>query len=188
MYYIKIPKTVSLFYNYKKNILVCKHKHISKLVQPNLKLLVDVKKKQLLITKSFIQKTSNNHKKQLNVIQGLISAKIKQLILELTSTYYQKLKFIGIGYRAIKTNFIVEKNIFLLKLGISHPLYFNINTNTNTKIICLKFTKLFIFGNHYEEISQITASVRLRKRPEPYKGKGILLDNEKIKLKKGKKI
>ena len=39
-----------------------------------------------------------------------------------------------------------------------------------------------------ERITQVAALLRKCKKPEPYKGKGILYEGEKIKLKKGKKI
>ena len=52
-----------------------------------------------------------------------------------------------------------------------------------------KFTKLFLFGNcSFDTLTQTAAQIRAFKRPEPYKGKGILHDQEKIILKKGKKI
>ena len=57
------------------------------------------------------------------------------------------------------------------------------------KVHCQKFTKLFIFGNcSLENLTQTVAQIRACKLPEPYKGKGILYDTEKISLKKGKKI
>jgi len=86
----------------------------------------------------------------------------------------------------MKINNKNEKNIFLLKLGLSHPLYLSSNNNIN--LFCLKFTKLFIFGNSYNMLTQTVANIRLVKWPEPYKGKGILFINEKIKLKVGKKV
>ena len=56
------------------------------------------------------------------------------------------------------------------------------------KIFCLKSTKLFVYGNSYQELTQTSSIVRSYKKPEPYKGKGILYETEKIILKEGKKI
>ena len=80
----------------------------------------------------------------------------------------------------------IENNVLLLNLGFSHPIYFNIPINF--KIFCLKLIKLFISGNSYQNLSDITAIIRYKKLPEPYKGKGILHGNEKIKIKESKKI
>ena len=79
-----------------------------------------------------------------------------------------------------------EKNILSLKLGFSHPLYFRIFSPVN--VFVLKFTKFFIYGNSYQSVSQTTANFRKNKLPEPYKGKGIRYENEKILLKEGKKV
>ena len=49
-------------------------------------------------------------------------------------------------------------------------------------------TKLSVYGHSYQQITSTASQIRLNKIPEPYKGKGILYENEKIKLKEGKKI
>ena len=49
-------------------------------------------------------------------------------------------------------------------------------------------TKLIISGKSSQKVSQIASLIRKYKTPEPYKGKGILYDSEKITLKEGKKI
>ena len=72
------------------------------------------------------------------------------------------------------------------KLGYSHNIYFKIPKNLT--VFCLKSDKIFISGNFYEYISQIASQIRSYKTPEPYKGKGILYENEKIFLKEGKKV
>lgn len=185
MQYIKIPNNINVLYNQQKSLLICKNKTEHRLLNLNIKILIN--KNKLFVTNESTTKLANNQKKQLNSLKGLVTSQIKQIIMELTITSYQKLKFVGVGYRAIKLNQISEKNIFLLKLGLSHPLYLSANCN-NINLFCLKFTKLFIFGNFYQKVSQITSNIRLKKWPEPYKGKGILFNNEKIKLKEGKKI
>ena len=51
-----------------------------------------------------------------------------------------------------------------------------------------KSTIIYISGNSLNNVTQITSNIRSYKKPEPYKGKGILYFNEKIKLKPGKKV
>jgi large subunit ribosomal protein L6 len=52
-----------------------------------------------------------------------------------------------------------------------------------------KNTKLSLFGSYsYDKLTQTAAQIRACRFPEPYKGKGVLYDQEKISLKKGKKI
>ena len=74
----------------------------------------------------------------------------------------------------------------MFKLGYSHPIFFKIPNNL--QIFCFKFIKLFVWGNSYKNITQTSALIRSYKKPEPYKGKGILYEGEKIVLKEGKKV
>lgn len=183
-YNIKIPNTNTILYCIKKNIITI----IGPLDQKSLKLKLKIK---ILKNKKIIQvlslpliKLSNNEKKNIDAIRGTTVAIIKQLILETSSILYQKLKFIGVGYRVFEIENIKIK-LLMFKLGYSHLIYHKILKNLN--IFCLKSTKLFIYGTSYYNITQTASLIRSYKTPEPYKGKGILYDNEIIKLKKGKK-
>ena len=118
-------------------------------------------------------------------IQGTTTALLKQLILEASITLYKKLKLVGIGYKAFNHENFKDK-LLIFKLGYSHFIYFKVPTEL--KIFCLKSTKLFVYGNSYQEITQTTSIIRSYKKPEPYKGKGILYETEKVLLKEGKKI
>ena len=119
------------------------------------------------------------------MIQNTIVSLIKQVLIEMAATMYQKLKLVGVGYRVFSVeNF--EDYLLLLKLGYSHPIYFRIPLKT--KIFTLKLTKLFLYGYSYQQLTFAASKIRLNKIPEPYKGKGILYENEKIILKEGKKI
>lgn len=184
-YTIKIPNNITVLYCSFKQILTI----IGPLTKKSLKLKVKIlllKNKNLIIVSSeAFSPISNNKKQTYFSIQGTTTALIKQLILETSYTLYKKLKLIGVGYRAFDVeNF--ETKLLSIKLGYSHPIFFKISKKS--KIFCLKKTKLFVFGNFYENITQESAFIRAYKAPEPYKGKGILYENEKINLKEGKKI
>ena len=128
---------------------------------------------------------SNNERKKIKAVQGSTIALIKQILVETSNVLHQKLKFVGVGYRAFPVENL-EGTLLLLRLGYSHPIYFRIPKELS--IFCLKLTKLFIYGSSYQTVSQTSALIRSYKKPEPYKGKGILYENEKIKLKEGKKV
>ena len=124
-------------------------------------------------------------KKKTKALQGTATAEIKRAITELLYTFYRKLNLVGVGYRVTETeNF--ENKLLTLKLGYSHSLFFKINETA--KMSPLKLTKLFIYGNSYNNITQVASFIRSHKKPEPYKGKGILYEKEKITLKEGKKV
>jgi large subunit ribosomal protein L6 len=184
-YTIKIPNDNIILYCEKKKILTI----IGPLAQKALKLKLKIKilseQKSILITPIPLSKLSNNQRKRIKALQGTTLALIKQVLIETSAILYQKLKFIGVGYRTFDVqNF--EKKLLMFKLGYSHPIYFKIPEDL--KIFCLKLTKLFIYGNSYHSVTKVASSIQSYKLPEPYKGKGILYENEKIQLKKGKKI
>jgi len=98
---------------------------------------------------------------------------------------YCKLKLVGVGYRSLPV--LDMENQLALKLGYSHMIYFKIPNSVNLKTI--KFTNLFLFGKtSHRDITLLTSLIRDCRLPEPYKGKGVLYSEEKINLKKGKKI
>lgn len=183
-YSIKIPNNIIILYCIQKNIITI----IGPLAKKSLKLKLKIEilkyKKIIQVSATPLNKLSNNKKKNINSLRGTTVALIKQLILETSSMLYKKLKFVGIGYRSFEVENYTNK-LLMLKLGYSHSVYFK--TPKNLNIFCLKLTKLFIYGNSYQDITQTTSLIRSYKTPEPYKGKGILYDNELIKLKKGKK-
>jgi large subunit ribosomal protein L6 len=116
---------------------------------------------------------------------ALSHRKIRQILIEITYILHCKVNLIGVGYRVFTHEKLANQIYF--KLGFSHLIYFRIPLGIN--IYCQKFTKLFFFGNSsYNLLTQTIAQIRNCKLPEPYKGKGILYDQEKIILKKGKKI
>lgn len=179
-YTVKIPDKINIFYCEKKKIIIIK----GPITQRSLKIetKIKIKNNEIKVTSLPLSKIQNNLKKKLKAKQGTTVAIIKQLLTDTATINYKKLKFVGVGYRAS----FIENNLILLKLGYSHPIYINIPVNL--KISCLKFTKLFISGNSYKSVTAIASSIRAKKLPEPYKGKGILYENEKIKIKEGKKI
>ncbi|EKD45126.1 MAG: 50S ribosomal protein L6, partial [uncultured bacterium] len=87
---------------------------------------------------------------------------------------------VGVGYRAK-----VQGNALDLSVGFSHPYVMKmpkgitVETPSNTEIT--------LKGADKQLLSQVAANIRDVRPPEPYKGKGIRYENEKIVLKEGKK-
>lgn len=182
---IQIPRNIVILYSDKKKIITIINNTNTKSLKLELKLKIEASNNTIIVTSIPFSDTSGQNKKKIKALQGTTVASIKQILLETSSVLYKKLKFVGVGYRAFEVeNF--KNQIFMLKLGYSHPIYFK--KPSNTSIFCLKLTKLFIFGNSYQKISKAASIIRAFKSPEPYKGKGILYENEKIELKEGKKI
>ena len=168
-----------------------KKKNNNKLISPLKERSLKIKTKIFLLENKIkisplpFTKLSNNNKKKIKSIQGTTKAQIKQLLIELSSIIYSKLKFIGTGFKIFNVE-NYQTNLVMFKLGFSHVLYFKIPNKLN--FFCLKSIKLLIFGSYYNEVCQASSLIKSYKLPDPYKGKGILYEHEKIALKKGKKI
>ena len=184
-YTVKIPKNISIIYCDKKNIITFVGPLQTKSLKLNVKIFLIPDSQLIVVTQIPLSNISAGSLKSSKKLQGTTVSKIKQAIVEVSYTLYNKLNLVGVGYRV----FAHEKlqNQIYLKLGYSHLVYFKIPNDLNS--FCQKFTKLFLFGNcSFDLLTHTAAQIRSCKLPEPYKGKGILYNQEKIVLKKGKKI
>ena len=130
-----------------------------------------IKKNKLLIS---INKKKNK-KSILNLYIKLIKLKIKGVLQGFKINLILK----GVGFKAF-----IENNKLILKLGFSHNI--TILIPENIKII--NNTNILIFNSiDYIFLNQFVHMIKNYKKPEPYKGKGLLLKNEKILQKEGKK-
>jgi len=129
------------------------------------------KKNQLIL----IHNSQKNKKSILNLYNKLIKLKIKGVLQGFKLNLILK----GIGFKAF-----VENNNLILKLGFSHNIIITIPSNIKviSQVNNLIFSSIdFIF------LTQFVHFIKNHKKPEPYKGKGLLLKNEKILKKEGKK-
>lgn len=183
-YILKIPDQVKVFYCTEKNILLIKNNYKQKILKLKVKIIVLQEKNSIIVTNYYCKKTSNRSKKLLNSLQGTTFSLIKKSFLEISTITFKKLKLVGVGYKA----FIADenKNFLNLKLGLSHTLYYKIPKFIKLEI--RQSSKIFIFGYDVLKVCQFASIIRNFKKPEPYKGKGILYSNESITLKEGKKI
>jgi len=184
-YIIKIPLSISVFYCDKKDILLVKGVLGYRVLHLKTKITVSTTEKLIKVTNKSVSQISINAKKKMKSIQGTTVALIRQIFFEVTINICKKLKLLGVGYRVFLIE-IVNIHFIHLKLGYSHSIYFKIPNSVLVK--SHKSIKLFISGNSYNFVSQIAALIRRFKLPEPYKGKGVLYENEKIILKEGKKV
>lgn len=105
---------------------------------------------------------------------------LDNMVTGVNEGFEKKLALVGVGYRAK-----VAGNALELSLGFSHPVQYlipkgiTIETPSNTEIV--------IKGSDRERIGKIAADLRAIRPPEPYKGKGVRYQDEKIVLKETKK-
>lgn len=184
-YTVKVPQNIKVVYCDKKNIITFLGPSQTKSLKLKVKVLLLPSLNSIAVSRLPTFGTSIINFKNAKRIQGTTVAKIKQALIEITYVLYHKLNLVGVGYRVFSHETL--GNQIYLKLGYSHLIYFRIPEGLNT--FSQKFTKLFLFGNlSLDSLTQTASQIRACKFPEPYKGKGILYDQEKITLKKGKKI
>ena len=122
--------------------------------------------------------TRPNDLKKMKSLHGLTRTLINNMVVGVTDGYEKKLEVNGVGYKAAKSG-----NKLTLSLGYSHPVEMidpeGIETTVDNNIIIVK-------GIDKEKVGQYAAEIRDKRRPEPYKGKGIKYADEVIRRKVGK--
>lgn len=178
---IKIPANITVKIN--NNVCLIEGPLGKKPLTLLTKVILNESKNEITVSDELFSDLINNKNLNAKALQGNTCALIKQTILGLSTGFRKQLNIIGVGYRASIED--TSKDILNLKLGYSHPIYIKIPKNL--KINCLKPTKISIFGSDKQEVNQMASAIRSYKLPEPYKGKGILYQNEKIIKKEGKR-
>ena len=120
-----------------------------------------------------------NDLKRMKALHGLTRTLINNMVVGVTDGYQKKLEVNGVGYRAAKAG-----NVLTLSLGYSHPVEMTDPEGIETVLEGQNI--IFVKGIDKEKVGQFAAEIRDKRRPEPYKGKGIKYENEVIRRKEGK--
>lgn len=119
-----------------------------------------------------------NDLKRMKSLHGLTRTLINNMVVGVTEGYTKLLEVNGVGYRASKAG-----NKLTLNLGYSHPVIMEDPEGIESAVDGNKIT---IKGIDKEKVGQYAAEIRDKRRPEPYKGKGIKYADEIIRRKVGK--
>lgn len=114
-----------------------------------------------------------------NALWGTYAAHLKNMIAGVNKPFVKKLVIEGVGYKAE-----VSGQELVLSLGFSHKIKVPIPKELK---VTMEKSAMTISGVDKELVGQFSAKVRDYKRPEPYKGKGIVYENEVVRRKQGKK-
>ena len=119
-----------------------------------------------------------NDEKQTKALHGLTRSLLNNMVIGVSEGYKKILEINGVGYRAQK-----QGKTLTLSLGFSHPVIMEDPEGIETKVVD---NKIEVEGIDKEKVGQYAAVIRDKKRPEPYKGKGIKYIDETIRRKVGK--
>ena len=122
--------------------------------------------------------TRPNDLKKMKSLHGLTRTLIHNMVVGVTAGYEKTLEVNGVGYRASKSG-----NKLTLNLGYSHPVEMSDPEGLEAVV---DGNKIIVKGIDKEKVGQYAAEIRDKRRPEPYKGKGIKYADEVIRRKVGK--
>ena len=123
--------------------------------------------------------TRPNDLKKMKSLHGLTRTLVANMVTGVTKGYEKVLEINGVGYRAQK-----QGKKLILSLGYSHPV--EIEDPEGLESVLDGQNKITIKGIDKQKVGQYAAEIREKRKPEPYKGKGIKYADEVIRRKVGK--
>ncbi|MBS1767855.1 MAG: 50S ribosomal protein L6 [Acidobacteria bacterium] len=116
---------------------------------------------------------------QSRAYHGLTRALLQNAVTGVAEGWKKELDIVGVGYRAS-----MEGAKLVLALGYSHPIHYE--APKGITIAVEKQTHIIVTGSDRQLVGQVAADIRKFRKPEPYKGKGVMYTGEVIRRKAGK--
>ena len=121
-----------------------------------------------------------NDERESRSLHGLSRALLSNMVVGVTTGFAKELEIVGVGYRAE----LKSPTLIRLNLGFSHPV--DVEAPQGVSFEVPVQTRVIIKGIDKEAVGQVAANIRSIRKPEPYKGKGVRYQGEKILRKAGK--
>jgi large subunit ribosomal protein L6 len=167
---ITIPDTVDI--NYSSSELTVKGKFGT--LQTTIPETIGIQQEENLLRVSL-----NKETRDLKALHGLYRTLINNMVIGVSEQFQLTLILKGVGYRAA-----VQGKDIVLNLGYSHPVTLAIPEDISVEVV--QNTTINLKSCDKEKLGLFASNIRTWRRPEPYKGKGILYSGEKIIRKAGK--
>lgn len=126
----------------------------------------------------FIKRLSDD--KKVKALHGLYRQLIYNAIVGVEKPWEKRLEIVGTGY-----NVKLSGEDLVLKLGYSHPVVFK--KVTGIKFQVKEKNKVIVSGCDKQLVGQIAHQIKMLKKPDPYKGKGVQYEGERLRIKAVKK-
>ena len=167
---IIIPPNVDIKYNNSEMIVKGKFGTLQMIIPETINIQQD---------ESQLKISLNNESRNLRALYGLYRTLINNMIVGVSEQFNVTLILQGVGYRAA-----VQGKEIVLNLGYSHPVKMTIPETISVEVV--QNTTINLKSCDKELLGLFASNIRAWRRPEPYKGKGILYKNEQILRKAGK--
>jgi large subunit ribosomal protein L6 len=122
--------------------------------------------------------TRANDEPKVRAKHGLMRALLNNMVTGVSTGFSKKLEINGVGYRVALQGADLKMN-----LGFSHEVIYKMPTGVTATV---EQNKITVTGIDKQQVGQVAAEIRALKKPEPYKGKGIKYEDERIIRKSGK--
>ncbi len=122
--------------------------------------------------------TRANDDPKIRAKHGLMRALLNNMVNGVSQGFSKKLEINGVGYRVAAQGADLKLN-----LGFSHDVIYKIPQGVTANI---EQNTITVTGIDKQQVGQVAAEIRSLKKPEPYKGKGIKYEGERIVRKSGK--
>ncbi|HJV47046.1 MAG TPA: 50S ribosomal protein L6 [Bacillota bacterium] len=140
--------------------------------QFNKELTINVEENELVVARPSDNKVHR-------ALHGTTRSVLANMVEGVTNGFTKTLEMVGVGYRAAKAG-----NKLTLSVGKSHPV--EIVPEEGIEFEVPVPTQILVKGINKERVGQIAAEIRSVRIPEPYKGKGIRYQGERVRRKEGK--
>ena len=124
--------------------------------------------------------TRPDDERENRALHGLTRSLINNMVVGVTDGFRKQLDIVGVGYRAESQG----PGAVRLALGFSHPV--NVTAPDGITFEVPVPTQVVVSGIDKEVVGQVAANIRGIRKPEPYKGKGVRYQGEKVLRKAGK--
>jgi large subunit ribosomal protein L6 len=118
---------------------------------------------------------ARNHR----ALHGLTRTLVSNMVTGVSEGFFKNLEIVGVGYRAVLKGSDIE-----MALGFSHPVHVKAEPGIEFEVPAP--TKITVRGIDKQRVGQIAAEIRKWRKPEPYKGKGVRYEGERVRRKVGK--
>ncbi len=172
---VSIPDGVTVTVSKDNEVMVKGPKgELNQLVHPDIRVIVEGN--ELKVERPSDQK---NHKS----LHGLYRSLISNMVVGVSEGYKIVQELVGVGYKASHSGQVLE-----LALGYSHNIFFEIPKEVKLETITErgKNPTILLESHDKQLIGQVAAKIRSFRKPEPYKGKGVIFKGEVIRRKAGK--
>jgi large subunit ribosomal protein L6 len=112
-------------------------------------------------------------------LHGLTRTLVANMVEGVSQGFTRQLDLVGVGFRAAKNG-----NDLVLSLGYSHPIRYTPPDGVTIDVPVP--TQITVSGTNKEMVGQVAAKIRSFRKPEPYKGKGVMYRGEVVRRKAGK--